>query len=88
MSSGSSTVRKSIVIKTIKSFDLKVKLSRYFDILVNMIKHLSSSRKLILFPLTWSISQYIRCIFTTAIYLEGVWLMQRVMQNVFSTESY
>ena len=67
MSSGSSTVRNSIVIKTIKSFDLKVKLSGYFDILVNMIEHLSSSRKLILFPLTWSISQYIRCIFITAI---------------------
>ena len=67
MSSGSSTVRKSIVIKTIKSFDLKVKLSGYFDILVNMIEHLSSSRTLILFPLTWSISQYIRCIFITAI---------------------
>ena len=88
MSSSSSAVCKSIVIKRIKSFDLKVKLSSYFDILVNMIKHLSSSRKLILFPLTWSISQYIRCIFITAIYLEGVSLMQRVMQNVFSTESY
>ena len=67
MSSSSFAVRKSIVIKTMKSFDLKVKLSSYFDILVNMIKHLSSSRKLILSPLTWSISQYIRCIFITAI---------------------
>ena len=67
MSSSSSAVRNSIVIKTIESFDLKVKLSGYFDILVNMIKHLCSSRKLILFPLTWSISQYIRCTFITAI---------------------
>ena len=67
MSSSSSVVRKSIVIKTIKSLDLKVKLSSYFDILVNMIKHLFSSRKLIFFPLIWSISQYIRCIFITAI---------------------
>ena len=67
MSSSSSAVRKGIVIKTIKSLDLKVKLSSYFDILVNMIKHLSSSKKLILFPLTWSISLYIRCIFNTAI---------------------
>ena len=40
---------KSIVIKTIKSFDLKVQLSSYFDILVNVIKYLSSNKGEILF---------------------------------------